>query len=135
MKITVCFIPKILTLIVFLVLAENLSALEVPSLTGPVVDNAGIFNSNELTELSSSIRNYYSKTGVQFQILTVRSLEGESVEVYAIRVAEVWQIGGKNGSGIIIIAALDDKKIRIEDGAKEQLTEKEEFLIKHGYTI
>ncbi|MCK5072688.1 MAG: TPM domain-containing protein [Bacteriovoracaceae bacterium] len=91
-------------------------AVEIPKLTGSVVDNAGIFRSGEYSVISSAIRNYYQKTGVQFQILTMNSLKGESIDVFSIRLAEKWRIGKKGGSGVIILAALKDRKIRIEVG-------------------
>lgn len=92
-------------------------ALEVPPLTGPVVDLAGVLGYPEKKVLSETIKRYYKQTGNQFQIVTVKSLEGESIEVFSIKLAEEWKIGGERGTGIIILAAIKDKRVRIEVGS------------------
>ena len=107
---------KIFFASITLVFALSLNAAEIPRLTGPVVDIAGVMGNHERLVLDSGIRDYYRKTGRQFQILTIPSLEGESIEGYSIKVAENWKIGKKEGTGVIIVAAIKDRKIRIEVG-------------------
>jgi uncharacterized protein len=46
-----------------------------------------------------------------------RSLEGESLEGYSIRLAQAWRIGQKGlDNGVIFLVFLDDRKMRIEVG-------------------
>jgi len=94
----------------------TLVAAGIPRLTGPVVDIAGVFSSSEYEALSSAIRDYYKRTDVQFQVLTLKTLEGDSIDDFSIRLAEKWKIGGKKGTGVIIVAAIEDRNVRIEVG-------------------
>jgi uncharacterized protein len=46
-----------------------------------------------------------------------RSLEGESLEDYSIRLAERWRIGQKAlDNGVILLVFVDDRKVRMEVG-------------------
>jgi uncharacterized protein len=53
----------------------------------------------------------------QIVVLTIKSLEGDSLEDFSMRVAEKWKIGQKgNDNGAILIVSKNDRKIRIEVG-------------------
>ena len=46
-----------------------------------------------------------------------RSLEGESLEDYSVRLAEAWRVGQKGlDNGVIFLVFLEDRKMRIEVG-------------------
>jgi uncharacterized protein len=46
-----------------------------------------------------------------------RSLEGESLEDFSIRLAQAWRIGRKGlDNGVILLVFIDDRKMRIEVG-------------------
>lgn len=46
-----------------------------------------------------------------------RSLEGESLEDYSIRLAQKWRIGQKSlDNGVILLIFVDDRKMRLEVG-------------------
>jgi uncharacterized protein len=50
-------------------------------------------------------------------VVTVKSLEGDSVDDYAVRLFEKWKIGKKDkDNGVLFLVALDDRKMRIEVG-------------------
>ncbi|WP_315329007.1 TPM domain-containing protein [Treponema socranskii] len=100
-----------------LIAAFPLSALDVPPLTGRVVDNAGLLSSSEKEELSSCLESLEDTTGAQIAVLTVATLAGDSLESFGIRVADEWKLGRKGGDdGAILIVALAERKIRIEVG-------------------
>jgi uncharacterized protein len=92
----------------------------IPRLTGPVVDEAGLLSSGDvrrLSELARSARARDDGQGVQLQYLVVRSLEGEPIESYSIRVAEAWKIGSKGrDDGLLVTVAVADRTWRIEVG-------------------
>ena len=97
--------------------ALSLFSLEVPRLTGPVVDNAGIFKKSDFNSLTSHLLSLNSQNGPQIAVLILKSLEGESIESFSIKVAEKWKIGSsENDDGVIILISLDEHKIRIEVG-------------------
>lgn len=92
----------------------------VPPLTGPVVDEARLLDADavlRLEALSRRARGAEGGGGVQLQYLIVRSLEGEALESYAMRVAEAWRLGTKGkDNGVLVLVAIDDRKVRIEVG-------------------
>jgi uncharacterized protein len=50
-------------------------------------------------------------------VLTIRSLEGEAIEDYAIRVAQTWALGSAtNDNGVLLLVAVGDRELRIEVG-------------------
>ena len=92
-------------------------ALQVPSLTGRVVDNARIISNHDRQEIESYLENVENQTGAQIAVLTIRSLEGESLEGFSMKVAEKWQLGQKDkDNGVLLLIALKERKIRIETG-------------------
>jgi uncharacterized protein len=92
----------------------------VPPLTGPVVDVAGVLGAGDeerLSALARSARAREDGQGVQLQYLLVRSLEGEEIEDYSIRVAEAWKLGTKGrDNGLLVTVAVEDRRFRIEVG-------------------
>jgi uncharacterized protein len=92
----------------------------VPRLAGPVVDTAGLLDGGarrRLEDLARSARARDGGAGVQLQYLVVRSLAGESIEDFSIRVAEAWKLGTKGrDNGILVTVAVDARQFRIEVG-------------------
>jgi uncharacterized protein len=92
----------------------------IPPLTGPVVDAAGLLGAGDvrrLSELARSARAREDGQGVQLQYLVVRSLQGEPIEDFSIRVAEAWKIGTRGrDNGLLVTVAVEDRAFRIEVG-------------------
>lgn len=110
----------------FFFISLSFAQIEVPILTGPVVDQAQIIGRNSEIKLENQIKNIYKMSGPQLQVLTVESLQGEAIEEFSIRVAENWKIGRKDsGNGVILIISKNDRKVRIEvgDGAEGVITD------------
>ena len=103
---------------IFLVLSSFfLFALDVPHLSGCVNDYANLLKNDEKNTLESFLREIDDSSKVQIALLTIDSLEGNSIEDYSIRVAENWKLGdAKENSGAILIISKKDKKMRIEVG-------------------
>ena len=100
--------------------APAAAELPVPPLTGPVVDRVGVLDDQwreRLAGLSRAARAEEGGNGPQLQYLLVRSLEGEPIESYSMRVAESWKLGTKGkDNGVLVVVALDDRRVRIEVG-------------------
>jgi uncharacterized protein len=95
------------------------SADDIPSLPpAPVVDLAGVVNESVQTKLNGLLRELEQKTTVQMAILTVKSLQGKSLEAFSLDVAhDQWRLGQKGkDNGILLVVAVDDRKYRIEVG-------------------
>ena len=89
----------------------------VPTLTGPVVDQAEILSPATEETLTALLAVHEDSTSNQVAVLTVRTLGGESIEAYALRVAETWGLGtAEQDNGVLLVVASEDRKLRIEVG-------------------
>ena len=66
---------------------------DVPYLTGRVNDNAHILNPETIRILTDSLKMHEIRTTNQVVILTLPTLDGESIEDYANRVFNEWKLG------------------------------------------
>lgn len=109
---------KLRLLLILLLMAVTCQyALEVPLLKARINDLADILSYSEENLLETLLREAEEKTSSQFALLTLKSLEGDSLEDFSIRVAEKWKIGQKGlDNGVIVIIAMAERKIRIEVG-------------------
>lgn len=109
---------RIFCTILMLALLPHLAfALEVPQLRGRVNDYANMLSPGASQRLEQALAEFESSDSTQIVVLTVNSLEGESLEEYAIKVAEAWRIGqAKLDNGAILLIAKQERKIRIEVG-------------------
>ena len=106
-------------LILILGTASAGRAVEIPSLPpAPVVDLAGIIDQSVQTKLDRYLRELEQKTSAQMAILTIKSLQGQSLEEFSITIAhDKWKLGQKGkDNGVLLVVALDDRKYRIEVG-------------------
>ncbi len=83
-----------------------------------VVDLAGIINDDAEANLNRYLLELEQKTTAQMVVLTINSLEGESLEDLLIKIAhEKWKLGQKDkGNGILLLISLQDRKYRFEIG-------------------
>lgn len=106
----------LLTLIVFSATAFAQS-LTFPTLTGRVVDQAGLLDAAAHAQLEQTLADLEAKTTDQLVVVTLKSLQGTSIEDYGYQLGRHWQIGqkGKN-NGVLLIVAPNERKVRIEVG-------------------
>ena len=58
-----------------------------------------------------------SKTGAQIVVVTIPSLEGQSLEEYATDLFRQWGIGdGEKDNGVLLLCAVEDRLFRVEVG-------------------
>lgn len=100
-----------------LFLAVQVSALEVPRLQGRVNDYAELLSPATEASLESVLKSLESSDSTQIVVLTIGSLQGDSLEEFSLRVVEDWKIGQQGlDNGVLLLVARDDRKIRIEVG-------------------
>ena len=119
-------LKKIIVLCFFIFYNFNSFSLAVPSLSGPVVDKAGILSRSEFEKIENFLLDLNNRSQIQIAVLIIPSLEGESIEDYSMQVAEKWKLGDKEkDSGALLVVAVKDKKLRIEVGygLEENLTD------------
>jgi len=109
----------LLGLLVLLALLVTLpaAALEIPYLAGRINDLATILSPEAKQRIEGRLAALEESAGSQMAILTVPSLEGESLEDYSVRVAETWALGRADADdGVLLLIARDDRKMRLEIG-------------------
>jgi uncharacterized protein len=88
-----------------------------PTLTGRVVDAADILDPPTRSAIATMLTSLEEKTTDQFVVATVTSLQGQSIEVYANRLANRWALGRKDrNNGVLLLVAPTERKVRIEVG-------------------
>jgi uncharacterized protein len=89
----------------------------VPRLSGRVVDQTATLSSSDVASLDQTLKDFEARKGSQVAVLIVPTTDGEAIEQFSIRVAEVWKIGRKKvDDGAILVVAKNDRKLRIEVG-------------------
>jgi uncharacterized protein len=83
-----------------------------------VVDLAGIIDDAAENRLNGYLQELEQKTTAQEVILTIPSLEGESIEDFSITIAhDKWKLGQKGkDNGVLLLISQKDRKYRIEVG-------------------
>jgi uncharacterized protein len=82
-----------------------------------VNDYADALSASEEAELERKLVAYDDSTSNQVAIVLIKTLEGYPIEEYALKLFRAWQIGNKKtNNGILILAAIDDRQVRIEVG-------------------
>lgn len=95
----------------------NLLALEVPPLTGRVIDTAGMLSAATRQHLEEVLARLEQTDSTQIVVLTIPSLDGEVLEEFSIKVVDQWKIGQKGlDNGAMLLIVKNDRKVRIEVG-------------------
>jgi uncharacterized protein len=93
------------------------AALQFPPLTGRVVDDAHILSASTVQTLTAQLAAAEQSTGDQIVVVTLPSLQGQTVEDYGYQLGRAWGIGQKGkDNGALIIVAPTEHKTRIEVG-------------------
>src|SRR6266536_881707 len=80
-------------------------------------DFAGVLPAAERERLEEKLRSWERESSNQIVVAIFRSLDGESLEDYSIRLAQAWRIGQKGlDNGVIFLVFVDDRKMRLEVG-------------------
>src|SRR5574340_907947 len=89
----------------------------VPPLKSRVTDLTGTLSANEAVQLEQKLAAFEEKKGSQIAVLIVPTTQPETIEQYAIRVAEAWKLGRKGvDDGVLLLIAKNDRTLRIEVG-------------------
>jgi uncharacterized protein len=100
-----------------LVGAGAAQTLSFPDLTGRVVDQAGLLDAAARASITQQLAELETKTTDQLVLVTLKSLQGTSIEDYGYQLGRHWQIGQKDkNNGVLLIVAPSERKVRIEVG-------------------
>jgi uncharacterized protein len=102
---------------VCLVFAAQAQPITFPALTSSVVDQAGLLDASDRAILEAALSDLEAKTTDQMVVVTLKSLQGISIEDYGYQLGRRWGIGqqGKN-NGLLLIVAAAERTVRFEVG-------------------
>lgn len=103
--------------LIFVLSAAAVAALTFPALSGRVVDDAGVLDAATRAELTQTLAALETKSSDQLVVVTLKSLQGTSIEDFGYQFGRSWAIGqkGKN-NGILLIVVPSEHRVRIEVG-------------------
>ena len=91
--------------------------IDYPDYIGYVNDFAGLMDAASTSDLETLIGGVEKGTGAEMAVVTIDSLEGITIEEYAVELFEYWGIGkADEDNGILILVALLEREVRIEVG-------------------
>jgi uncharacterized protein len=112
-----CLPVKLAALILALLAPPALLAAAFPSAVGFVNDFAGVLPESSRAEMETALRDTAAATSAEVVVVTVKSLDGMSVEEYAVRLFEQWGIGKKaRDNGVLVLVVPGERAMRIEVG-------------------
>lgn len=92
-------------------------AINFPALSGRVVDQANIIQSDKRAAIEQKSADLEEKSGIQLVVATVNSLEGQEIEPYANGLFRKWALGEKKkNNGVLLLVAPNERRVRIEVG-------------------
>jgi len=97
--------------------AVALAAVDVPTLAAHVTDRTGTLAAADIARLEQRLVALEQRKGSQVAILLVATTQPETIEGYALEVAEKTRLGrAEPDDGLLLLVAKDDRKARLEVG-------------------
>ena len=110
--------PRLFFVLALLVLAGPVfAALTFPALSGRIVDAAHIMTAADRAAIEPKLKELEDKSGIQLEVATVPSLQGQEIEPFANALFRAWKLGEKTkNNGVLLLVAPNERKVRIEVG-------------------
>ncbi len=84
---------------------------------GYISDNAKIITKEDYNGITAIIKELKEKTTAEIAVVTVKSLQGRSIEYTAVQIGRKYKVGAKDkNNGVVIIIAPNERKARLEVG-------------------
>lgn len=88
-----------------------------PTLSGRVVDEAGLLSPSAREAITAQLAAHEDATSNQVVVVTLTDLQGYSIEDYGYQLGRHWGIGqAELDNGVLLIVAPKERKVRIEVG-------------------
>lgn len=82
-----------------------------------VNDFAHVLTSDQIESLEQKLVSYDDSTSTQIVVITVPTTGDYDIDDYALKILREWGVGNKKtNNGIVILAAINDRKVKIEVG-------------------
>jgi uncharacterized protein len=116
MKLTKLFIVFIIAVFSFTSAAAQ-NVIEKPNPPVLVTDLAGVLSPEQKQALENKLVAIDDSSSNQIAVVILPTLDGNPIEEYATKLFRTWGIGNKKSrNGVLLLIAIQDKKIRIETG-------------------
>lgn len=110
-------LPFLIVFLFFSLVATAQKSIPKPNPPRLVVDYANVLLPEQRDALENKLEALDDSTSNQIAIVLVQTLNDQPIEDVAVNTFREWGIGGsKHNNGILILAAIQDRKIRIEVG-------------------
>ena len=97
--------------------AQVASRANLPALTRRVVDEADLLSAAEEARLTAELDALERQTNDQLVIVTVPSLNGQTIEAFGLALGNHWGVGQRaQDNGVLLIVAPAERMVRIEVG-------------------
>ncbi len=84
---------------------------------GYVNDFAGVLSGQASNRIEQLARQLEEKTKAQLAVVTVPSVQPDTIEQYAVKLFQSWGIGQKGeDNGVLLLVSVNDRRVRIEVG-------------------
>ena len=110
-------IRRLVLALAALVLASPALAVDVPPLSGRVVDRADLLTSSQEGVLTRELAALEQRTGDQVVIVTLSSIGSRPIVAYGRELFDHWGLGHEHNNGVLILIVMYDNQVRIEVGS------------------
>lgn len=109
------YIPIIFFLVILPIIAFAYTSPGKPQ--GFVSDYAKVISSTAVSSIENQLQSLKNLTGVEVAVVTIPSLQNETIETYAEKLFREWGIGTKGkDNGLLVLVAPNDRAVKIEVG-------------------
>ncbi len=128
---------KIITTALFLILIFSLFSVNFPKPKGWVNDYAGKLSQSTKSDLLKWITELKEKTGFEIAVAIIPDIGDENYNDYATELYNKWLIGSKDDMGVLVMVAVNQRKVRIEVGygAESIITDSYAGRVRNDYLI
>jgi len=110
-------LQKIIVAFLFVCSYVPLCGADLPKQIGWVSDYANVIGTKSYQEMSGIINELEQKTGAEIAVVTVTNFGNDTIENFSAKLFKEWGIGKKGkDNGVLIIASIEDRRVRIEVG-------------------
>jgi len=96
-------------------------------LTGRVVDAANILSVDYEVQMTNTLAQLETDTGVQLVVVTTPDLEQKDIADYTLELANDWGVGSEeHDDGLVLLVAPNEREVRIEVGFGLEASVKDE---------
>jgi uncharacterized protein len=106
-----------LTVVTLVMLSAVAPAMDYPTLTNYVTDNAGAMTSGEIASVEELCATVYEETGAEMAVLVVNTTQPDGIFLYTYNTFQENHIGQtKENNGMLLVVSTDERQWRVEVG-------------------